>query len=108
MTDFMIVEIKFKTNEPSFFPVKIGVNQVFIMKEDQETKERRILQLTVENNEQYVGMPFYEFWPLDDAIEQINIGEDIDFHKFFRDISSDRWVLREDESFVISIKTRGK
>jgi hypothetical protein len=104
MTDFMVVEIKFNTNEPGFYPVRIGEDDLFIAKRDNETGDFTILQLTVENGEQYVGMPFYEFHLRDDEITDVKVLRDFDMNTHFRFIGYDRWIMRKDEKFLEDIK----
>ena len=109
MTDFMIVEIKFKSSENAeegFEPIEIDGKSLFIMREGDTPYERTILQLTVEGEDEVpVGVPFYEFHPIDDTIEALEIRGEFNMDKYFREIGYERWVLKADEEFAILIKT---
>lgn len=76
------------------------------MREGETPYERTILQLTTEGEDEVkVGMPFYEFHPIDDSVETLEIRGEFEMDKYFREIGYERWVLKADEEFAILIKT---
>lgn len=104
MTDFMVAEIKFNTNEPTFYPVRVNDMDLFIVRKG-EDGGLSLLQLTVESDETYVGLPFYEFHQLDGEIQEVITQDLFPMEEYFRPIGYERWILKKDERFVGDIKT---